>query len=118
MRAIHRVAVLACAAALAGGSVPAADAMMHPSASKATSTPPSNQQVAQRALDRLLAGDAVAGQRVDVSHLVRAAVCFDGACVHRRLRAAPSCDPSAGVCLGTAERAWRNQRFTVVVELA
>jgi hypothetical protein len=118
MRAVHRVAVLACAAALAGGAVPAADAMMHTTASTVTRTPASHQQVARLALDRLVAGGAVAGQRVDVAHLVRATVCFDGACVHRRLRASPTCDPSAGVCLGTAERAWKHNHFTVVVELA
>jgi len=61
----------------------------------------------------------VDGFRVGLTHdLVRATVCFDGACVHRRLRADPTCDPSAGVCLGTAERTWRRNHFTVTVELA
>jgi hypothetical protein len=118
MRATYRVAVLVCAAALAGGAVPAADAMIHTSASApAAPSSATHQRVARIALDRLLAGRPVAGERVDVAHLVRATVCFDGACVHRRLRPNPACDPSAGACIGTAERAWRRNHFTVVVEL-
>ena len=77
-----------------------------------------HRQVARAALARLLAGHTYDGIRLDTRHLVTATVCFHGACATRRLRAEPTCDPQAGVCLGTALRAWRpNKVTTIEVEL-
>jgi hypothetical protein len=120
----RRLAAMACAAvlpALVGCGASTADALVTTGASAAASvaTPhAAHLKLAERALDRLLAGGPVAGHRVDVGHLVRATVCFDGACAHRRVRPDPVCDPSAGACIGTALQAWRRHSFTVEVELA
>jgi hypothetical protein len=110
MRATSRAAALAFVAVLATGAAPAGVASAH------NGDPARN--VARLALSRLIAGGAVAGRRVDVDHLVRATVCFDGACVHRRVRPDPVCDPTEGACIGTALRAWRRNHFAVEVELA
>jgi hypothetical protein len=121
MRATHRAAVLACVAVLATGAAPAAIATAHragPHRAAGSHSAVAHRQVARLALARLVAGHAVAGRRVDAAALVTATVCFDGQCVHQRLRPDPVCDPSAGVCLGTALQAWRTRHYLVEVELA
>ena len=115
MRATHRAAVLACVAVLASGAAPAAVATAHSSHRHSADA---HRHVARIALARLVAGGTVAGHHVDPQSLVRGSVCFDGVCVHRRVRADPVCDPSAGACIGTALQAWRHNHFLVEVELA
>jgi hypothetical protein len=79
---------------------------------------PWRRYVARTALSRLLAGQTYDGIRLDVSHVVTATVCFHKACATRRLKPEPTCDPEAGVCIGTALRAWRPNRVTTIeVEL-
>lgn len=113
MSALRRaLALLACAAAVSSAAGPAAAAAHDGHARQ------SHQQVARAALSRLLAGHSYDGIRIDASHVVTATVCFHGACARKRLRAEPTCDPSAAVCLGTALRAWRPNRVTTIeVEL-
>jgi hypothetical protein len=121
MRATHRVAVLTCVAVLASGAAPAAVATSHsaqPRRATGSHSAAAHRQVARLALLRLDAGGPVAGRRINPGALVTATVCFDGQCVHRRLRPDPTCDPSAGVCIGTALQAWRRNHYLVEVELA
>jgi hypothetical protein len=119
----RRLAAMACAAVfpvLVGCGASTADALLTTGArtvSSAATPHAAHLKLARLALDRLVAGAAVAGRRVDVDSLVRATVCFDGACAHRRVRPDPVCDPSAGACIGTALQAWRRHSFTVEVEL-
>src|SRR4051812_18176388 len=109
----RRLTAMVCAAVfpvLVGCGASAADAVVMTGATPVASaaTPhAAHLKLARHALDRLVAGAAVAGRRVDVDQLVRATVCFDGVCAHRRVRPDPVCDPSAGVCIGTALQAWR-----------
>jgi hypothetical protein len=112
MSALRRaLALIACAAVLSSAAAPAA-------ASGPRQSRHAHAHVARAALDRLLAGHAYDGIRLDVAHVVRATVCFHGACATKRLRPDPVCDPAAGVCLGTALRAWRpNKVTTIEVEL-
>ena len=108
------LALLACAVALSSATGPAVA-----SASSGGHSGLSHAQVARQALVRLLAGHAYDGVRLDVGHLVTATVCFHGSCATKRLRPEPTCDPSAGVCIGTALRAWRpNHVTTIEAELA
>src|SRR3954454_1158921 len=112
MSALRRtLALLGCALALSAAAAPLpAIASSH--------SHQAHQQVARAALGRLLAGGSYHGGRFDVSHVVTATVCFHGACATHRVRAEPVCDPHAGVCLGTALRAWRpNKGTTIEVEL-
>ena len=113
MSALRRaLALLACAAAVSSAAGPAA-AAAHGGHSRQA-----HQHVARAALNRLLAGHSYDGIRLDRAHVVTATVCFHGACATKRLRAEPTCNPSAGVCIGTALRAWRPNRVTTIeVEL-
>src|SRR3954470_16210867 len=108
-------ALLGCALAVSAAAAPVpaiASAHSHSHSRQA------HKQVARAALAHLLAGRAYDGIRLDVSHAVTARLCFHGACATRRLRPEPTCDPHAGVCIGTALRAWRpNKVTTIVVEL-
>ena len=109
MSALRRaLALLACAAAVSSAAGPAAAAAHHAHARL------SHQQVARAALTRLLAGHPYDGVRLDAAHVVTATVCFHGSCATKRVRAEPTCDPSAGVCLGTALRAWRPNPVTTI----
>ena len=109
------LALLACAVALSSAAGPAvASASGGPGGHSRLS----HEQVARTALNRLLAGHTYDGIRLDVAHVVTARVCFHGACAAKRLRPEPTCDPEAGVCIGTALRAWRPTRMTTIeVEL-
>jgi hypothetical protein len=112
MSALRRaLALLACAVALSAAAAPLpAAASSHSHAA--------HKHVARAALARLLAGHSYEGIHFNVSHVVTATVCFHGACATHRLRAEPTCNPHAGVCLGTALRAWRpNKATTIEVEL-
>jgi len=111
MTSARRVlALLACAAALAS-STPAADAAGGHSRH-------AHKQVARSAVARLAAGHAYQGLRLDPASLVRVTVCFHRVCASKQVRPEPTCDPSAGACIGTALRAWRLNRYTTVeVEL-
>ena len=113
MSALRRaLALLACAVAVTTAAGPAV-AASHRSHARL-----SHQQVARAALNRLLAGHTYDGIRIDAGHVVTATVCFHGACATKHVRAEPTCDPSAGVCIGTALRAWRPNRVTTIeVEL-
>ena len=113
MTALRRaLALLACAVAVSTAAGPAVAAGRDGHAAL------SHQQVARTALNRLLAGKTYDGVRLDASHVVTATVCFHGACATKRLHAEPTCDPSAGVCLGTALRAWHPEPATTIeVEL-
>ena len=103
------LALLACAAALGSSAVPA---------KAAANSRQAHRHVATAAVARLVAGHAYAGIRVDPGSLVRVTVCFHGACSTRRVRPEPTCVPAAGVCLGTALRAFRpNRHTTIEVEL-
>ena len=109
------LALLACAAALASSAAPASAGP----ASAGARSRQAHRQVAHAALTRLLAGHSYDGLRLSARDVVRLTVCFHGECVSRQVKAEPTCDPSAGVCLGTALRAWRLNRFTIVeAELA
>jgi hypothetical protein len=112
MSALRRaLAMLSCALLLSAAAAPL------PAAASSHSRH-AHKQVARAAVLRLLAGHFYDGIHLDVSHVVTATVCFHGACATRRLRAEPTCDPQAGVCLGTALRAWRpNKVTTIEVEL-
>ena len=103
------LALLACGVALSSAAGPAVA-----SASSGGHSHLSHAQVARGALNRLLAGHTYDGIRLDVAHVVTATVCFHGACATKRLRPEPQCDPSAGVCIGTALRAWRPNRVTTI----
>src|SRR3954467_1882034 len=112
MSALRRaLALVGCALALSAAAAPVpAIASSH--------SHNAHKQVARAALTRLLAGHTYDGIRFDVSSVVTATVCFHGACATRRVRAEPTCDPQAGVCIGTALRAWRpNKVTTIEVEL-
>src|SRR3954468_17828374 len=114
MSALRRAfALLGCALVLTAAAAPLpAVASAHSHSQQA------HKQVARAGLTRLLAGHTYDGIRLDVAHVVTATLCFHGACATRRLRAEPTCDPHAGVCLGTALRAWRpNKVTTIEVEL-
>jgi hypothetical protein len=113
MSALRRaLTLLACAAVVSSAAGPAV------AASHGNHARVSHVHVARLALDRLLAGHAYAGVRLDPASVVTATVCFHGACATKRLRAEPTCDPTAGVCIGTALRAWRpNPVTTIEVEL-
>lgn len=113
------LALLACAAALSSAAGPAAaSARPHGQARHVSHASQSHAQVARAALDRLLAGQTYDGIRLDAAQVVTATVCFHGACATKQVRPEPTCDPSAGVCIGTALRAWRPNRFTTIqVEL-
>jgi hypothetical protein len=103
------LALLACAAALAS-SAPPADAAGH--------SRHAHKQVARAAVARLAAGHTYQGLHLDPASLVRVTVCFHRACASKQIRPEPTCDPSAGACIGTALRAWRLNRYTTVeVEL-
>jgi hypothetical protein len=103
------LALLACAVALSSAAGPAVA-----SASSGGHSHLSHAQVARAALNRLLAGHTYDGIRLDVAHVVTATVCFHGACATKRLQPEPQCDPSAGVCIGTALRAWRPNHVTTI----
>ena len=113
MATLRRTLVLVgCAIALSTAAAPV------PADAAAARSHHAHQQVARAALGRLLAGHTYDGIRLDVSHVVTATVCFHDACASRRLQPEPTCDPSAGVCIGTALRAWRPNRVTTIeVEL-
>ena len=113
MSALRRaLALVACAVAMSSAAGPAV------AASHGNHARLSHAQVARAALNRLLAGHTYAGIRIDAAHVVSATVCFHGACATKQVRAEPTCDPAAGVCIGTALRAWRPNRVTTIeVEL-
>jgi hypothetical protein len=113
MLALRRaLALIACALVVSSAAGPAAAAGHHSHARL------SHAQVARAAVMRLLAGHSYAGVHLDPAHVVTATVCFHGACATKRLHPEPTCDPSAGVCIGTALRAWRpNKATTIEAEL-